>query len=152
MGQWVPEIRGAWWPPLSSPWGEDWFAHGNFISTGSCLTCVHAQSLQSCPTFCEPMDCSPPGSSVHWILQVRILEWVAMPSSRGSSWPRDWIHVFCLLHWQEGSLPLASPGELYMHVGIFKAIVLVAILEGKDEDNKRKRSHCNIRYWTALKN
>ena len=36
------------------------------------------------------MDCSPPGSSVHGILQARILEWVAMPSSRGSSWPRDW--------------------------------------------------------------
>ena len=37
----------------------------------------------------DPMDCSPPGSSVHGILQARILEWVAMPSSRGSSWPRD---------------------------------------------------------------
>ena len=36
------------------------------------------------------MDCSPPGSSVHGIFQARILEWVAMPSSRGSSWPRDW--------------------------------------------------------------
>ena len=35
------------------------------------------------------MDCSPPGSSVHWILQARLLEWVAMPSSRGSSQPRD---------------------------------------------------------------
>ena len=39
--------------------------------------------------FCDPMDCSPPGSSVHGILQARILEWVAMPSSRRSSWPRD---------------------------------------------------------------
>ena len=44
-----------------------------------------AQSLQLCPTLCDPMDCSPPGSSVHGILQARILEWVAMPSSRGSS-------------------------------------------------------------------
>ena len=44
---------------------------------------------QSCPTLCDPMDCSPPGSSVHGILQARILEWVAMPSSRGSSLPRD---------------------------------------------------------------
>ena len=41
------------------------------------------------------MDCSPPGSSVHGILQARILEWVAMPSSRGSSWPRDWTQVSC---------------------------------------------------------
>ena len=38
-----------------------------------------AKSLQSCPTLCKPMDCSPPGSSVHGILQARILEWVAMP-------------------------------------------------------------------------
>ena len=44
---------------------------------------------QSCPTLCNPMNCSPPGSSVHGILQPRILEWVAMPSSRGSSWLRD---------------------------------------------------------------
>ena len=47
--------------------------------------CVCAQSLQSCLTLCDPMDCSPPGSSVDGILQARILEWVAMPSSRGSS-------------------------------------------------------------------
>ena len=40
---------------------------------------------QSCPTLCEPMDCSPPGSSVHEILQTRILEWVAVPFSRESS-------------------------------------------------------------------
>ena len=47
---------------------------------------------QSCSTLCNPMDCSPPGSSVHRILQVRILEWVAIFSSRGSSWPRNWTH------------------------------------------------------------
>ena len=41
------------------------------------------------------MDCSSPGSSVHGILQARILEWVAMPFSRGSSWPRDWTWVSC---------------------------------------------------------
>ena len=45
---------------------------------------------QSCPTLCNPMDCSPPDSSVHGILQARILEWVAIPFSRRSSWPRDW--------------------------------------------------------------
>ena len=42
-------------------------------------------TLQSCPTLCDPMDCNPPGSSDHGILQARILEWVATPSSRGSS-------------------------------------------------------------------
>ena len=48
-----------------------------------------AQLLQLCPTLCNPMDCSPPGSSVHGILQARILEWVVIPSSRASSQPRD---------------------------------------------------------------
>ena len=52
-----------------------------------------------CLTLCDPMDCSPPASSVHGILQARILEWVAMPFSRGSSWPRDWTHVFRIGSW-----------------------------------------------------
>ena len=50
---------------------------------------VHAKLLQSCPTLCDPMDCSLPGSFVLGILQARTVEWVAMPSSRGSSPPRD---------------------------------------------------------------
>ena len=45
--------------------------------------------------LCDPVDCSLPGSSVHGILQARMLEWVAMPSSRGSSWPRDQTHISC---------------------------------------------------------
>ena len=58
-------------------------------------TWVRAQSLQSCPTLCDPTDYSPPGSSVHGILQARTLEWVAMPSSRASSRPRDRTHDSC---------------------------------------------------------
>ena len=54
---------------------------------------MHAKSLQSCSTPCDPIDCSPPGSSVHGILQARILAWVAVPSSMGSSQPRDQTHV-----------------------------------------------------------
>ena len=50
---------------------------------------------QSCPTLCDPMDCSLPGSSVHEIFQARILEWVAISFSRGSSQPRDWTQVSC---------------------------------------------------------
>ena len=61
--------------------------------------CVCAQSLQLCPTLCNPMDHSPVGSSVHGILQARILEWVAISFSRGSSWPRDWTHVSCIGRW-----------------------------------------------------
>ena len=54
---------------------------------------LHAKSLRLCLTLGDPMDCSPPGSSVRGILQARILEWVAMPSSRGSSRPRDQTRV-----------------------------------------------------------
>ena len=50
---------------------------------------VRTKLLQSCPTLCDLMDCSPPGSSVHGISQARILEWVALPSSKGSSRPRE---------------------------------------------------------------
>ena len=48
---------------------------------------------KSCPTLCDPKDCSPPGSSVHGILQARTLEWVAICSSGGASGPRDWTQV-----------------------------------------------------------
>ena len=50
---------------------------------------LHAEFLQLCLTLCEPMDCSPPGSSVLGVSQARILEWVAISFSRGSSRPRD---------------------------------------------------------------
>ena len=57
----------------------------------SCLQFLTVIACMFCPVqlFCNPMDCSPPGSSLHGILQAKLLEWVAMPSSRGSSWPGD---------------------------------------------------------------
>ena len=58
--------------------------------------CVRAKSLQLCPTLCNPMDCSPPGASVHGILQARALEWVTMLLLRGSSQPRNWTCVLSL--------------------------------------------------------
>ena len=61
-----------------------------FQETTSCM-CVKV--LQSCTTLCNPMDCSLPGSSVHQILQARILEWAAISSSRGSSQPRAQTHI-----------------------------------------------------------
>ena len=64
--------------------------------------CVHARSLLSCLTVCNPMDYSPSGSSVHGILQARIVKWVAISSSRGSSRPRDCNHisyVSCIGRW-----------------------------------------------------
>ena len=59
-------------------------SHAKF-SQDDCA-CMHAQL---CLTLCYPMDCSLPGSSVHGISQLRILEWITMPSPRGSSWPRN---------------------------------------------------------------
>ena len=58
--------------------------------------CICAKSLQSCLTLCDSMNCSPPGRSVHGILQARISEWIAIPFFRGSSWPRDWTWVSCI--------------------------------------------------------
>ena len=54
-----------------------------------------SQTHKSCLILCDSMDCSPPGSSVHGIFQARILEWVAISCSRGSSSPRDWTCVSC---------------------------------------------------------
>ena len=78
-------------PFLCHPWGI------NKSMTQFLPWCCRV--AQSCPTLCEPMDCSPPGSSAHGILQARrILEWVAMPTSRGPFQPRGQTRVSFLLH------------------------------------------------------
>ena len=74
-----------------------------------CCCCLVAQS---CLTPCNPMDCGPPGSSVHGISQARILEWMAISFSRGSSRPRDGTHVF----WQD-YLPLSHQGSYVIRNG-----------------------------------
>ena len=56
-----------------------------------------AKLLQSCPTLCDPIDSSPPGSSVHGVFQPRILEWVAISFSRGSYQPRDRTLIACVV-------------------------------------------------------
>ena len=68
-------------PPRSHSQREQGFEFLGLVGIPS----VHAKSVQLCPTLCDPLDCSLPGSSVHGILQARTLEWSAMPSSRGSS-------------------------------------------------------------------
>ena len=60
------------------------------------LYCVSAQLFHLCPILCDPVDSSPPGFSVHGVPQARILQWVAVPFSRGSSQPRDRIWVSCI--------------------------------------------------------
>ena len=78
---------------------------------------------QLCPTLVTPMGCSPPGSSVHGISQARILEWVAIFHSRGSSWPRDWTCISCIgrqilnhcATWGSLRIPLITPKLLCTH-------------------------------------
>ena len=78
------------------------------LDSSASVACVCAQL---CLTLRYPMDCNPPGSSVHGILQARILEWVAMPSSRASSDPGIKPVSLALLHWQAYSLPLCHQGS-----------------------------------------
>ena len=101
----------------SPTWGPVWFRI-NLVTTrhiydeswwggagGSALSwawepdlwCRRAMLVaQLCPTLCDPMDCNPPGSTVHGIFQARILEWVSISSSRGSSPPRDRTCISCI--------------------------------------------------------
>ena len=75
--------------------------------------CLPAQSLQLCPTLCSPVDCSQLSSSVHGILQARILEWVAMPTSRGLT-QRSNPCLQCLLHCRQILYPVSHLGRLMM--------------------------------------
>ena len=84
-----------------------------------------ARSFQSSPTLSDPMDCSPPGSSVHGIPQARILEWVA----QGIFLTQESNPCFlCLLHWQVGSLPLVPPGKHSCFNTILLYLVYVKVL------------------------
>ena len=76
--------------------GQTW-ARGVSGGDGPCVCGgVWVLVAQSCPTLCDHMDYSPPGSSVHGILRARILQWVAIPFSRGSSRPRGGTQVSCI--------------------------------------------------------
>ena len=89
------ELGVLWWPR-----GVAW--EGGLRGKGHMYIVVIVAELLSCiGLFCDPMDCSPPGSSVHGISQARILEWVAISLSRGSSQPRDWTCIGrqILYHW-----------------------------------------------------
>ena len=74
-------------------------------------------AAQLCLTLCDPTKCSLPGSCVHGILQARILEWIAIPFSRASSWPRDWTQVSCIVGrfftiWATGKIHLERCSQM----------------------------------------
>ena len=83
----------------------------NYVMIMIRMMCVCANLVQSCLTLCDPMDCSLPGSSVHGSFQARILGWVVMSSSRGSSWSRDWNCVSCYPALQADSILLSHLGS-----------------------------------------
>ena len=111
---------------------------GSTLHPGCC--CWRAQLLQSCPTLFDLIDCSPPGPSAHGILQARLLQWVAMPFSRGSSRPRDWTCISCVSciarrffpHWAawEALASAAHPLQSSMtacHTQRFQCLIQVAL-------------------------
>ena len=100
-----------------------------------------SEVTQSCPTLCDPMDCSLQGSSVHGIFQARVLEWVAISFSRGSSRPRDrtWVsHIagrrFTVWATREAILSVKEPQTA----------------SGYHTEQGRILHHCSRFYWTAL--
>ena len=104
---------------LLNPW--DWCWICSFLLTS--LNCYAAwlfifevqwsEVTQLCPTLCDPMDCSPPGSSVPGIFQARVLEWVAISFSRRSSWSRDWSQISRVIGRR---LLSETPGKSYSYV------------------------------------
>ena len=84
---------------------------------------------------CNPMDYGPPGSSVHGILQARILEWVAMPSSRGSSQPKDGTQVSCITGIFFATEPSAEPKFNYNNALKKRQIVLGKPVIGRVGDH-----------------
>ena len=104
--------------------------------------CVHtlAQLLSHAWLFVTPMDCSPSGSSVHGISQVRILEKVAISSSRGPSQPRDWILVSCVLHCQADSFIAPSEKPIdYINLSYLNLTTLCSRHHFTDEDTEAQR-------------
>ena len=79
---------------------------------------------QSCPTLCDPMDCSPPGSSICGIFQARVLEWNAISFSRGLFLTQGC--NLCLTHWQVDSFPLSHEEALIAHINFLNYLCVVA--------------------------
>ena len=102
-----------------------------------------SEVAQLCLTLCDPMDCSLPGSSIHGIFQARILEWVVISFSRGSSWPRDWTQVSLIA------------GSHFYHLGhefSFVKLIETEKLNGGSQGLGRGRngelfSRCRVSVW-----
>ena len=94
--------------------------------------CMHGLVTQSWLMLCDPMDCSPPESSVHGILQARILEWVLIFSSKGSSWPRDQTHISCIS---------CTGRQILYHCTTWKALLMIKA--NPNTINSPHLAHCS---------
>ena len=99
--------------PDSRPHNQHFKSWTNWATEFCLIHRIHLFKAQSCPTLSDPKDCSSPGSSVHGILQARILERVAISFSRASSWPRDWTPVSCIA---ERLLTIWATREGHIHL------------------------------------
>ena len=125
-----------------------WRITNSQICTNS-QVCMCAISLQSCPTLCNPMNCTLSGSSVHGILQARIWESVAMPSSRGSSPPRDWTHISCS-SCIAGRFFTTDPLLLLLLLSRFSRVRLCAIPEMAAHQAPLSLGFSRQEHWSVL--
>ena len=125
---WCPAVREV---TKSQTWLSDWTE----LRQLSCELYLCVLVTQSYPTLCDPMDYSPPGSSVHGILQARILEWIAIPSSQGTFQTHVWnlglLHCRQILYRlsQQGSPDLCDHNDRRLYTNLVK-YCHVTILEG----------------------
>ena len=105
------------------------------------LACLCACTCSVMSDSLQPLGRWPPGSSVHIILQARILEWVATPSSRGSSWSRDQAPLLHLLHWQTDSLSLRLLGSPSIHLGLqyfFRHTIKIDAIQSRERGGTQR--------------
>ena len=106
-----------------------------------------SEVAQSCPTLCDPVDCSLPGSSIHGILQARILEWVTISFSRGSSQPRNRTGVSCIGGRRFNALShQGTPGE-----GHANSLQYSCLENPVDRGAQQATVHGVTQSWTRLK-
>ena len=115
------------------------------------MMCVCAKSLQPCSALCNPMDCSLPGFSVYGIFQARILEWVAISSSRGSS--HIWCNIKCI----------KCKGDLWVLLFLWCSVIYLVLIQFIWKLPKKKKKDCflpatciqvnpvSCRKWTVIK-
>ena len=129
-----------------------------YISTMDYLDVAIFQSLNCVWLFCNPMDCNLPGSSIHGISQARILEWVAISFSRGSSWPRDQTCIFwfgrdTLYHWATWE---THNGLLLSHKKKWNNAFCSDMVEPRDDHTKwnvsQRKTNMILFIWEIFKN